>query len=478
LPKHYDLILVGSSFASSFFLHEALRHLPSDARVLVLERGLHRSHAWQLEHRGYLRSKSARTFVNANRRKPWRFTVAVGGSSNCWVGCTPRMLPEDFELQSRYGVGADWPITYDELEPFYAEAERIMSVSGPDNSALFPRSDAYPQVPHRMQDTGLAWQKAWPGHVFAMPTARARVPTKRRAACCANHVCQTCPVNAKFTILNEMMHLFDDPRVELIPGARVDALDIEGGRVTGVRYQLSGKDQTARADFVGVGANAMFNPVILEKSGLRHPELGLGLLEQVAIRVDVLLDGMEGFQGSTYLTGHGYQLYSGEHRRVRSAGLIETRNKPELRMERGKWRQILRIKVVLEDLRQARNRVVATDDPKRPAKAEWYAHSEYANRTLAALPEELPKVLRGLPVEDIRIRDRVESSEAHVIGTVPFGRDPTSSVVDADLVHHRVRNLAVLGSSAYPTAPPPNPTLTLSALSLRAGRRVYARSVE
>ena len=412
-------------------------------------------------------------FVNGNRRKPWIFTIAVGGSSNCWVGCTPRMLPEDFELRSRYGVGTDWPITYDELEPFYAQAERIMSISGPDNTALFPRSSPYPQPPHRLQETELAWQRAWPEDVFAMPTARARVSTSRRAGCCANHACQTCPIDAKFTILNEMMDLFEDPRVELVTGARVDALDKRGDLVRGVHYHHQNKDVTVRADFVALGANAMFNPVILERSGFRHQTLGRGLVEQMSIRVDVMLDGLDGFQGSTYLTGHGYQLYGGAHRRDRAAGLIETRNKPELRMERGRWRQVLRMKVIFEDLRQPQNRVVATGDSDRSAKAEWDAHSDYSRRGLTALPGELPKALRGLPVEDVRIHDNIEATESHILGTVPFGHEPESSSVDADLIHHRVRNLAVLGSSAFPTAPPANPTLTLSALSLRSARRVY-----
>jgi len=58
--------------------------------------------------------------------------------------------------------------------------------------------------------------------------------------------------------------------------------------------------------------------------------------------------------------------------------------------------------------------------------------------------------------------------------TTPMGLDPATSVVDADLRHHRVRNLLVLGASVFPTCPPANPTLTLSALSTRAARRLFA----
>jgi choline dehydrogenase-like flavoprotein len=54
-----------------------------------------------------------------------------------------------------------------------------------------------------------------------------------------------------------------------------------------------------------------------------------------------------------------------------------------------------------------------------------------------------------------------------------MGRDSETSVVDRDLIHHRVRNLLVLGGSAFPTAAPANPTLTISALSLRAAREMF-----
>ena len=77
-----------------------------------------------------------------------------------------------------------------------------------------------------------------------------------------------------------------------------------------------------------------------------------------------------------------------------------------------------------------------------------------------------------LPVENIRVK-APNSTEFHILGTAVMGHDPESSVVDRNLLHHRVRNLFVLGSSAFPTASPANPTLTLSALSLRAAREAF-----
>ena len=88
-------------------------------------------------------------------------------------------------------------------------------------------------------------------------------------------------------------------------------------------------------------------------------------------------------------------------------------------------------------------------------------------------PPLRPRVLAPLPIESLRVERHPDPTESHVMGTVPMGADPATSVVDAKLLHHRARNLAVLGASAFPTAPPANPTRTLSALSVRAARHSF-----
>ncbi len=76
-----------------------------------------------------------------------------------------------------------------------------------------------------------------------------------------------------------------------------------------------------------------------------------------------------------------------------------------------------------------------------------------------------------LPVEDAIVKYGT-GTEGHIQGTTPMGDDPGASVVDRHLVHHRVRNLLVLGSSTFPTCPPANPTLTIAALSLWSARQL------
>ena len=466
----FDLVLVGTGFASSFFLAEYLARAPASARVGVFEKGVHRDHAWQIAGgAARLRQESARHFAYRDDRKEWWLTIALGGGSNCWWGCTPRLLPNDFRLRTTYGVGRDWPLSYDELEPYYARAEEAMQIAGPAESP-FPRSTAYPQPPHRLSDPDRLLQRAWPGAFFAMPAARpSRATPSGRPRCCASGVCGACPVDSKFTVLNEMMALYRDPRVELVTGASVQAVETRGGTATGVRLRRKdGSEQGVRGELVVLGANAVFNPHILLRSGLEHPQLGRRLFEQGGVRAAVLLDGVDAFQGSTSLTGHGYMLYDGEHRAKRSAVLLETSNVPELRPERGRWRQVLRVKCILEDLPNAANRVVVDPEaPERP-RIEFAGRSVYAERARKRLLEDLARVVAPLPVEEIRMQPRYDPTEAHALGTCAMGDDPADSVVDRGLVHHSVRNLLVLGGSAFPVGSPANPTLTIAALSLWA----------
>src|SRR5688572_7505528 len=165
----YDLVVVGSSFASSFFLKKYLQHAPPTSRVLVLERGEYIPHADRI-----MKAKSSRygdvsfisggdarkAYTNINSTKPWIFDPSFGGSSNCWTGCTPRFMPNDFQMSSVYGQGVDWPIGYNDLEPFYCEAEDIMAISGPEKTP-YPMSKKYPQRPHALSTVDKLMQERY-----------------------------------------------------------------------------------------------------------------------------------------------------------------------------------------------------------------------------------------------------------------------------------------------------------------------------
>ena len=97
----------------------------------------------------------------------------------------------------------------------------------------------------------------------------------------------------------------------------------------------------------------------------------------------------------------------------------------------------------------------------------------YTQAAIDSVPQLVEELIDGLPIEDyVVIPEEDLGSGAHIQGTTRMGDDPSSSVVDDGLVHHRVRNLLALGSGAFPSCPAANPTLILSALSVRAARKL------
>ncbi len=473
MTESYDVVCIGSGFASSFFLEEYLRHARANARVLVLERGPDLSHQDRIEKRNDIPLDSCQdTYRNLTPAKQWLFTLGRGGSSNCWTGNTPRQIPSDFRMQSLYGVACDWPLGYDDLEPYYCEVEETFGVAGPDD-ALYDRSQPYPCPPHVMNQPDRALARAHPGLFFAMPVAKPTRARGHRPACCASLRCHLCPVDSKFTILNGMRGVYADPRVALRTDARAERITHAGGVATGVDFTSAGREHHARTDFVVLGANALFNPHLLLKSDLSREPVGQGLCEQVGVRCHVDLEGMDGFQGSTLQTSVGYTLYDGPHRRDRAAALIEGWNVPRLRNERGRWRERYALKFVFEDLPRAENRVTLdSNDEDRPV-VEFHGPSPYTERGIAALRDSIEQVLAPLPVESY-VLDEPVATEYHIQCTTPMGVDPAVSVVDENCLHHEVRNLAVVGSSVFPTSAPANPTLTLAAIAVRSARTVFA----
>ncbi|GGK56581.1 GMC oxidoreductase [Rufibacter glacialis] len=473
----YDLVVVGTGFASTFFLHQYLKKASPKAKVLVLEKGHLFPHAERVkEKRGEatpyasFNPDSDSTFDNHNKKKGWVFTQGFGGSSNCWYGCTPRFMPSDFKMNTLYGIGKDWPIAYDDLDPYYTQVEELMSISGPAQTP-FPKKSPYPLPPHSFSTVDRILHQEYGNLYVPQPTARASVATKGRGACCASTVCHVCPVNAKFTIENSAMGVYEDPRVELLYGAQVYSLDLEQNVARRVNYLKDEREFHVAAEVIALGTNALFNANLLLNSGDTNPFTGQGIGEQIGLLATVYLENLENTGGSTWVNANGYMLYDGQHRRDVAACLMESNNAPYFRLEQGKWRHIAQFRMVFEDLPEAHNYVSTTQDPLRPA-IHFKGPSAYAWRGIEHMKAKVPGILSCLPVERIEYAAPFES-EAHILGSTRMSRSPAEGVVDQHLRHHQYRNLFVLGSGSFTTYTPANPTLTLSALSLYAADKTF-----
>jgi choline dehydrogenase-like flavoprotein len=474
IETSYDVVVVGSGFGSLFFTHRMLA-LDPKFRVLMIERGDVKPYEEQLAE-GRNTDVAAQSTYTSPHDKIWNFTIGFGGGTNCWFGQTPRMHPSDFKTRTLYDVGQDWPISYQDLEPYYCQAEDIMQIAGPDDLGIqFPRSRPYPQPPHRLSTPDEIMKRAQPAQHFAMPTARARIATETRSACCASGRCSLCPVNAKFTAHNGFQHLVDHPSLSITTGATVTGLDIENGIVRQARFDAGSGEREIGGSLFILGANAIHSPAILLRSGLDTPLTGVGLNEQVGFEVEVLLDGVDNFDGGSITSGINYTLTDGAFRREHAGATIyfENRWKFGLRREFGRWRQTLPLLVAVEDPPSPDSRVIAGRDGI--PEVRYPRPTDYAMRGADAARAKLEVVLAPLPVEAIRFQ-RLRPTESHLQSSLRMGHAPADSVVDSSQVHHKVRNLVVVGSSVFASCPTANPSLTVAALSLRAADRIIGHA--
>lgn len=468
----YDLIVVGTGFASTFFLKEYLRH-QKRSKVLVLEKGKILPYNWKLENKSNSDINFDSLVENKTPQKRWVQNIAFGGGS-CWTGNTPRMLPADLTVRTLHNIGEDWPISYDDLNHYMEEVELMMEISGESNR-FFPRTSSYPSPPHPFNQLDILLKKKYGDYYMPMPSARAS-QSGSRAKCCSNGVCSVCPIGAKFQIDLHMADVYSDSRVQLRVGSDVRQLEFNGDVVSSVVYERDGKIERESADLVAVGAHAIMTPTILLRSGLKDYAIGRYLSEQKSIDVRINLSKVENYSVSQRVTGYGIMFSNQSDRNIIPSCAVEGYNVPWLRADFGKWRHVGFLKLVLDDIPNPENRVTLASDG-RPSLF-YPQYSKYMQEGIQSIPRRVEELLKGLPVEDFEIlnHEGIEKDlggEAHIQGTVRMGVNQENSVVDPDLRHHRIRNLLCLGSGVFPTCFAANPTLPLCALSVRAARRLF-----
>jgi quinoprotein glucose dehydrogenase len=203
--------------------------------------------------------------------------MCVGGLAMHWGGVTPRFTPEDFRLNSLYGVGDDWPISYEDLEPFYQEAEERMGVAGESGpaDADSPRSKTFPQPPLPLT-YNLELLKPWGEKIapfWSQPSAKNSVPYRGRAVCCRNDTCSPiCPVGAKYSPDFTWNALRAAGKVELYSRTLVRRLDREATSdrilaATAVNRDRPDEPLEFRARTFVLAAGYLWSPHLLLISG-------------------------------------------------------------------------------------------------------------------------------------------------------------------------------------------------------------------
>lgn len=213
-----------------------------------------------------------------------------GGMAVRWEALCPRQPPADFQTRSRYGFGADWPLTYDELEPWYDRAERFLGVAGTieDNPFAPPRSRPYPLPPFE-----LAWDDRWLAErleragllLHTTPQARTREPFDGRPPCVNYGACAVCPIGARYSPQHHLLRAVATGRVRVHTDTAVRRVLVDrSGRARGLlirpfhsgRHAPPNAEREHPADHVIVAGGALESPrLLLLSAGPGHPD-GLG----------------------------------------------------------------------------------------------------------------------------------------------------------------------------------------------------------
>jgi choline dehydrogenase-like flavoprotein len=228
--------------------------------------------------------------------------LGVGGDTLHEVGEAHRLHPRSFALARDYGAGFDWPISYDDLEPFYQQIEQFIGVAGPAQSAQRPRSAPLPLPPHPLSPAAARLVEAGPrlGLPFEANTRAAlSQPFDTRPTCNYCGQCSKgCPTGAKGSAdVTFIRHALATGKLTLIANAPVVRIEQgAGGVIVAVEYVQDGQLYRQETPVLIVAAGAVQTPRLLLASGLANGsgQVGRNFMETLTWSSTALLNGLQG----------------------------------------------------------------------------------------------------------------------------------------------------------------------------------------
>jgi choline dehydrogenase-like flavoprotein len=514
----YDVIIVGSGAGGGTL---ALALAPTGKRILILERG------------GYLKRERDNwdpkaVFVDGKYQatETWHardgeafhpgLHYFVGGNTKVYGGALFRLRERDFgALVHADGVSPAWPLGYDVFEPYYTRAEQLFHVHGLRGADPTepPASAPYPHAPvsHEPRIQALCDAlKAAGHHPFPQPLAilldEVNGVPQPHSACirCDAYDGFPCMTNGK---ADAQIVCVDPalayPNVTLLTDAFVERLetDASGQTVTGVHVRRHGETEVYQADIVISACGALSSALLMFRSASdAHPEglangsgqVGRNYMrhnnsafmavsrernDTVFQKTMALNDYYFGAEDWDYPLG-GIQMLGKSHgEQVRAEALPGFLSFfPETPFEE-LARHSLDFWLMTEDLPKPENRISLSHDGRvtlevEPTGGEAHHRLRHKLEALLGKVDAHPHILeRSLYLgKDIPI-----GGTAHQAGTLRFGTDPQSSVLDLNCKAHEVDNLYVVDAGFFPSIGAVNPTLTIIANALRVAEHLAER---
>jgi choline dehydrogenase-like flavoprotein len=430
----------------------------------------------------------------------------IGGSTLHFTGESHRLHPDSMKMKTRFGVAADWPIDYAELEPYYVRAEGLVGVAGPPQQGARWRSRPFPLPPHPLSYAaktlgtgaaalGLSWQ--------ANSRAALSLPYDDRADCNYCGACNRgCPRGDKGSAdVTFVASALRTGRCSVRPDAPV--VRIERGNDDRIAAVLVGRPdgslERIPTPLLILAAGAVESPRLLlasDQLGNESGEVGRNFMESIWVLVGALhpdpQHGRRGlpsdaicwdFNAPDAVPGvvGGCRFYNasaeGGFTSLQDFALraVPGWGRDHAQAMRKLWGHALSVGAIGENLPNDRAHVAL--DPERRDRfgvplarlSPWLTDDDVARlRFMAAKSREILAACGARDIfESYSSWDEFHASQ--VFGTCRMGADPATSVVRGDLRSHRWRNLWVTDASVFPsTGGGEAPALTIHALALRA----------
>jgi choline dehydrogenase-like flavoprotein len=515
---HYDIIIIGSGPGGGSM---AWKLAKTGRRILLLERGDYLP-------RSRLNWSSKAVFVDAayQAKETWYgkdgsefypgLHYFVGGNSKVYGAALLRLRKEDFgEIRHADGVSPAWPLGYDAFEPYYTEAERLFHVHGqrgedptePPSSAPFP----YPPVSHEPRIAALGETFRGEGlRPFHLPLGilldekDGKATPTSTCIRCDMFDGYPCPVNGKADaqVVCVDPALAAHPNLTLLTNAYVSRLetDASGRSVGAVHVTREGQAEQYSADIVVVACGALSSALLLLRSASeRHPhglangsgQVGRNYMRHnQSVLMALLREPNDTVFQKTLAVSDFYfrsddwefplgliQMCATSHTdQIRGEALPEWLSwLPDWPFEKMALHS-LDFWLSSEDLPRPENRVFYEDGR---VVLDLVENNMEAHHRLKRKLEHLMGVAGAHPVlleRRLYLGKNIPiGGTAHQAGTLRFGRDPASSVLDLDCKAHELDNLYVTDASFFPSIGAVNPTLTIIANALRVAERIKER---
>ncbi len=429
--------------------------------------------------------------------------TGVGGSTLHWGAFCPRADQRDLRMHTEFGVGADWPLTIEELIPYYKRVEAFIGMSGPhsypwDAARRYPLPPVARNAPAQLMHAACTalGLRATDAPVAVVSRNHVQTDNLVRPACINCGAChQGCRIGAKASMDVTYLPLAVDAGAEIRPECTVVGFEFNTSRtIDAVIYRSGGGERRQRCRAVFLCAGAIETPRLLLHLGIANSsgQVGRNYMAHVATQVwgtfESEIRPNKGYPSSLItedLVRAADADFAGGYI-VQSLGVVPITWGQNVTRGRGLWGQSLvdylqrynhvaGIGINGECLPQAGNYLELADEADQTGMRKPRVYfTAGPNETLVKRHAEklMGELWQQAAATDVWSLDRF----AHTIGTCRMGNDPRTAVVDNAGRSFDIKNLWICDNSVFPSSLSANPALTIMALSLRTAEAFLRES--